>query len=70
MPDRKCPKCGGETQSGFLMDRDYGTQAPSEWVEGAVESSFWTGVKTRGRERKRIETSRCTRCGYLELYAP
>ena len=29
------------------------TAAASEWVEGPVEASFWTGVKLRGRERRR-----------------
>jgi predicted nucleic-acid-binding Zn-ribbon protein len=69
MPDPTCPKCRGEMEDGFLVDHTYGTAAASEWVEGPVEASFWTGVKLRGRERRRVNTWRCLRCGYLESYA-
>jgi hypothetical protein len=57
-------------EAGFLVDHTYGTAAASEWVEGPVEASFWTGVKLKGRERRRVNTWRCLRCGYLESYAP
>ena len=69
MADPTCPKCRGEMEDGFLVDHTYGTAAASEWVEGPVEASFWTGVKLRGRERRRVSTWRCLRCGYLESYA-
>jgi hypothetical protein len=70
MADPTCPKCRGEMEAGFLVDHTYATSAASEWVEGPVEASFWTGVKLRGRERRRVNTWRCVRCGYLESYAP
>jgi hypothetical protein len=56
-------------EPGFVVDQSYGTAEASEWVEGPVEKSFWTGVKLRGRDRRRIDTYRCVRCGYLESYA-
>jgi hypothetical protein len=56
-------------EPGFLVDHSYATVEAPEWVEGPVEASVWTGVKLRGRERRRVETYRCVRCGYLESYA-
>jgi hypothetical protein len=69
MAEPSCPKCRAEMEPGFVVDHTYGEAAATEWVEGPVEASFWTGVRLRGRERRRIDTYRCVRCGYLELYA-
>lgn len=69
MANLECPKCRGAMEPGFLVDHTYSTVTAAEWAEGPVERSFWTGVKLRGRERRSIETHRCTRCGYLEMYA-
>lgn len=54
---------------GFLVDHAHGAVAPPEWAEGPVETSFWTGVRLSGRQKRRVETWRCTACGYLEAYA-
>jgi hypothetical protein len=64
------PKCGAEMEPGFVVDHTYGMAEASEWVEGPVERSFWTGVNLRNRERRRVETARHVRCGFLESYAP
>ena len=69
MTNPKCPKCGGEMEQGFLVDHNYGTAEQPSWVEGPVERSFWTGVKTRGKERRQVVTNRCDICGYLESFA-
>ena len=71
MNDHRCPKCSTAMEEGFFLDRshhDYGK--PTDWVEGEPAHSFWTGTKTRGRTRHRIESWRCPRCGFVELYAP
>jgi hypothetical protein len=65
----ECPKCGGEMERGFIADQTYGGVLPSKWIEGAPESSFWTGVKTRGKVDVEVSTYRCAECGYLESYA-
>jgi hypothetical protein len=39
------------------------------WMEGNPEKSFWTGLKTTGRQRYSVMTYRCERCGFLESYA-
>ncbi|MBV8855530.1 MAG: hypothetical protein JOZ02_01095 [Acidobacteria bacterium] len=68
--EHKCSRCGGRMEAGFLLDRrNHGTpQATAGWVEGTPEWSIW-GIKTKGRERYRVETYRCEGCGYLESYA-
>jgi predicted RNA-binding Zn-ribbon protein involved in translation (DUF1610 family) len=69
MTNPRCPKCGSEMEKGFLVDRSYGTTEQPEWIEGPIERSFWTGVKTRGKERRQVVTNRCVSCGYLESFA-
>ena len=56
-------------EPGFVLDQTQGGYRPSDWVEGAPEPSFWTGLKLRGHERRPVTTYRCTGCGYLESYA-
>jgi hypothetical protein len=67
--DPRCPKCDGQMEEGFMLDRTYGAQLPSQWVEGEPEKSFWFGTRTAGREILRVTTYRCRKCGYLESYA-
>jgi hypothetical protein len=69
MADPSCPKCHARMERGFLLDHAHGAVAEPEWAEGRIEKSFWTGVKTSGRERRLVETFRCESCGYLESYA-
>jgi predicted nucleic-acid-binding Zn-ribbon protein len=65
-----CPKCGGPMTTGFLLDHsDKGGGRVTDWIEGAVEKSFWTGVKLKGRRRFPVMADRCEKCGFLELYA-
>jgi len=68
MADMICPKCGSLMTTGYLLDAGQAHKA-SEWIEGAPEKSFWTGLKFKGRRRFTIVADRCERCGYLELYA-
>ena len=41
----------------------------AKWIAGEAESSIWTGLKTRGKDKLDVTTYRCRRCGYLESYA-
>ena len=67
---KSCPKCGGRMEQGFTPEaKDHATSV-SLWIEGPPEKSFWTGIKTRGRKKLKIESWRCGRCAYLENYAP
>ena len=66
----KCASCGGAMQEGFIMDRaHYNFPAEQQWVEGEAQHSFWTGLKTDGRQQFKVETYRCEKCGRLESYA-
>lgn len=58
-------------ERGFSAERGYGgVVAPLFWVAGAMDWSFWGGLKWRGRRRLYVSTMRCVGCGYLEFYAP
>lgn len=66
-----CPRCGGRFEEGFLLDRgDHNGAHLAQWIEGAPEKSFWTGLRLKGRARHNVITHRCSRCGFLESYAP
>ena len=55
---------------GFILEqRDGNAKGVSEWIEGRVEKA-WYGLKLRGKKRLPVDTWRCTRCHYLESYAP
>jgi ribosomal protein S27AE len=70
MRSYSCPKCQGSMTQGFVTEHTHGGgHAVSNWVEGAPEKSFWTGVRLRGKTQYEIETWRCGRCGFLENYA-
>jgi uncharacterized Fe-S cluster-containing MiaB family protein len=55
---------------GFVLDHgDANAASQQKWVEGAPERSFWLGLRTKGRDKFRVRTYRCDKCGYLESYA-
>lgn len=63
-----CLRCESVMEDGFIIDRaDYNTI--NTWVEGEPVKSFWSGIKTKGKEQYAVRTLRCTNCGYLESYA-
>jgi hypothetical protein len=66
---KKCPDCGGEMVEGFILDLTYGGQMVPRWLKGRPEKSVWTGVKSRGKECRSVETYRCNECGLLRSYA-
>ena len=71
MPSGPCPKCGGRIEAGFLLEqRDGNMKGVTEWVEGAPEKGWFGAVKVHRKRRLAVQTQRCTRCGYLESYAP
>jgi len=57
-------------EPGFLLElRDGNQKVVTEWIEGVPEKGWFGLVKIRGKRKLRVETVRCTRCGYLESYA-
>lgn len=65
-----CPKCQGSMSEGWVIDKTDNARGIASWVEGAPEKSFWVGVKLGGKTPVEIKTWRCSRCGFLESYAP
>jgi len=41
----------------------------TKWVEGEPETSFWLGLKIKGRRTFPVFADRCPQCGTLELHA-
>ena len=67
---RDCLRCHGRLEAGFVVDHGhYGSPDTQNWFSGTVERSFWTGLRTKGREKHEVTTWRCTKCGMLESYA-
>ncbi|MFN8650690.1 MAG: hypothetical protein U0133_21525 [Gemmatimonadales bacterium] len=64
-----CPQCSIGLQEGFLLEMDHHARGTTKWVEGAPEKSFWMGLAIRGRQQLPVSAHRCSRCGYLALYA-
>jgi hypothetical protein len=66
-----CPKCSGQMESGFMLDRGAGPiDVQARWLEGApTPRFFFDGVKMGGREPMPVTTYRCGGCGYLESFA-
>lgn len=54
----------------MLDHTQHSSFATQQWVEGQPEKSFWTGLKTKGKELKEVRTWRCPRCGLLQSFAP
>ncbi len=65
----KCPKCDGRMEEGFVLDRTYGANLQSMWIDGEPKKSFWTGVVMKDRQQIPVTTLRCAECGYLESFA-
>jgi hypothetical protein len=55
-------------ETGFIVDRSYGSNFQEEWVQGRPRSFFYR-VILRGAPRQKVLTYRCADCGYLESYA-
>lgn len=64
-----CPECQGTMVPGTMVDRaDLNMATQAEWVEGPLTRSFWTGA-AKNDVRLEVTAYRCSKCGYLKLYA-
>jgi hypothetical protein len=54
-------------EDGTLVDFRRNTIRPGEWVKGRPAAN-WLG-RLKNQERFEVAAYRCTRCGYLKLYA-
>jgi hypothetical protein len=53
---------------GHVIDYRYSSARPSEWVEGEIKTSLWTGT-VKNDARYEVVAHRCEKCGYLRFYA-
>jgi ribosomal protein S27AE len=67
MDNQFCPECNGTMVEGTVIDYRHATVAPEEWIEGQPQVS-WTG-KVKNEERYQVIAYRCSRCGFLKMYA-
>jgi hypothetical protein len=67
--DPQCPACRVSMEVGYVLDHTRNRQLPAEWVEGAPERSWLSGVSVKDRDRYEIESWRCPRCGALQEFA-
>ena len=61
-----CPKCNGQMENGFTVDRGRSGSAVTIWVQGNPKFSQ-NGVNTEPNST--VVTMRCKACGFLESYA-
>lgn len=64
--DSICPKCNGQMENGFIIDRSHSGSHISSWVQGTPKEDSG-GVNTNPGSP--IVTQRCKACGFLESYA-
>ena len=72
MPNHEpnCPACRVTMERGYPLDRNqHSSGRQAEWVEGAPEKSFWSGLKTKDRAVIPIVSYRCPSCGMLANFA-
>jgi len=67
---KTCAKCAGSMAQGFIVDQgDYGSKDTAKWHGGAPNRRWW-GMATDKSAMREVSTWRCTKCGFLESYAP
>lgn len=69
----RCPRCQGKWEEGFILDRNGNDLTEAwrilHWFSGRPRYGFWGQVIRSNRREMPVEVYRCTKCGYLELYA-
>ena len=64
----KCPKCGGEMETGFVFDRgDW--SIPMEPIWGTDYKPLSLRINGGIGNKKIVKSFRCNSCGFLESYA-
>jgi hypothetical protein len=64
-----CAKCGGVMTPGtaYVLDSN-GGRVPIKWVDGHAKKSLWMGLSLRGMTPVDVASSRCGKCGHIELF--
>ena len=72
MTHKACPECGSPMEVGFLPDVAHGRVWELGWQRGPAETERFFGIPNGvklAKERLAVTALRCTRCGFLRLYA-
>lgn len=65
-----CPKCQRKMEQGHLPDVAHGAVMLGTWSPGlAVVRKYIGGIKYDKRIQMPLIAYRCSRCGYVELFA-
>ena len=67
---KTCGKCGGAMAIGVIVDHSHGKSYPERWQKDEASVSKWWGLREDRKAQLDVETWRCSRCGFLESYAP
>ena len=69
----KCPECSAAMEEGFIPDYSHAQILQLAWQRGPVEPSKFfgmsNGIKVHAENQLKVTAHRCTRCGFLKLYA-
>jgi ribosomal protein S27AE len=74
MTHNACPECGSVMEEGFIPDFRPGQFRQLAWQRGTpvdrkLLGLFDNGVKVDFEQLVNITARRCTKCGFLKLYA-
>jgi hypothetical protein len=64
-----CPKCSSKMVAGVMPDFSYNQVLQSKWIEGPMPKTNWLGKPKSEFKQVPIIAHRCSKCGFLELYA-
>lgn len=65
-----CPECEYRMEEGFLVDRgDANAEGAGFWMSGVPVKRWW-GMSTKGKRKYQLVAYRCSRCGFVKLWAP
>ena len=70
----KCCKCSSEMSRGLIAGRSDASVMQTLFVEGEPERAQFLGItgdnlNVSGKAIYPLRAMRCTRCGYVEIYA-
>lgn len=75
-PASNCPKCHGEMELGYSIDRSSNATFVGQWGRGTPEKHWWYSLQVnnvvqtpKSNQIIPIGTYRCKSCGFLEFYA-
>jgi hypothetical protein len=68
-----CPECGSAMEDGVIPDMAHTQVVQLGWQAGPPEDAKFlgmkAGLKVNVKELLKITARRCTKCGFLKLYA-